>query len=130
MTDTVDMDDFGGSSTDGPGSSTGNVTGHMDMDNSGSSDTNGPGSSYSSLATFTTTSSETSASFVSTPSLTNRVPLLSPSDKSTGDVLGGHDLFVGHDKLIQQDRAGGDHGGGEVAIWSQGSCQCAGSTAG
>ena len=92
VTDTVDPGDFGGSSTDGPGSSTGNVTGNMDMDNSGSSNTNGLGSSYSSLATFTTTSSETSASFVSTPSLTNRVPLLSPSDKSTGDVLGHVDM--------------------------------------
>ena len=92
VTDTVDPGDFGGSSTDGPGSSTGNVTGNMDMDNSGSSNTNGLGSSYSSLATFTTTSSETSASFVSTTSLTNRVSLLSPSDKSTGDVLGHVDM--------------------------------------
>ena len=44
----------------------------FNMGKSGSSNTNGPGSSYSSLATFTTTSSETFASFVSTPSLTNR----------------------------------------------------------
>ena len=43
VTDTVDPGDFGGSSTDGPGSSTGNMTDHMDMDNSGSSDTGGGG---------------------------------------------------------------------------------------
>ena len=31
VTDTVDMDDFGGSSTDGLGFSTGDVLGHVDM---------------------------------------------------------------------------------------------------
>ena len=85
VTDAVDQEDFSGSSTDGLSSSTGNVAGNVDMDNSGGGNTNGPGSSYSSLANFTTTSSVTSVSFNSTPSLTNRVSLLSPSDKSTVD---------------------------------------------
>ena len=48
--------------------------------------------SYSSVATFTMTSSETSASFVSTPFLTIRASLLSLSDKSTGEVLGHVDV--------------------------------------
>ena len=73
--------------------STGNVTGNVDMDNFGGGNTNGL-RSYSSLTTFTTTSSETSASFVSTPFLTNRVSLLSLSDKSIGDVMGHVDVDV------------------------------------
>ena len=64
------------------------MAGNVDMDNSGGGNTNGPGSSYNSLATFATTSSVTSVSFISTPSLTSRVSLLSPSKKSTGDILG------------------------------------------
>ena len=71
--------------------STGKVTGNVDMDDFGGGNTNVLGS-YKSLATFTTTSSESSASFVSTPFLTNRVSLLSLSDKSTGEVLGHVDV--------------------------------------
>ena len=51
VTDAVDPDGFGGSSTDGLSSSTGNVTGNLDIDHCGGGNTNGPGSSYSSLAT-------------------------------------------------------------------------------
>ena len=60
------------------------------IDDLGGGNTNDFGS-YSSLATFTTTSPKTSASFVS-PSLTIRASLLSISDKSTGDVLGNVDM--------------------------------------
>ena len=63
-----------------------NVTGNVDIDHSGGGNTNGLGSSYISLATFTTISSVTSLSYISTPSLTNRVSLLSPSDKSIGNI--------------------------------------------
>ena len=66
---------------DGLSSSTGNVAGNVDMDNSGGGNTNGPGSSYNSLATFTTTSSKTPASFVSTPFLSIKVSLLSLSSQ-------------------------------------------------
>ena len=78
VTGAVDPDDFGGGSTDCLSSSTSNVTGNVDIDHPGGGNTDDPGSSYSSLATFTATSSVTSVSFISLPSLTNRVSLLSP----------------------------------------------------
>ena len=64
---------------------------NADMDDLGGGYTNDLGS-YSSLATFTTTSPKTSASFVSTSLLTIRASLLSLSDKSTGDVIGNIDV--------------------------------------
>ena len=65
---------------------------NVDMDDLGGGNTNDLGS-CSSLATFKnhTTSSDTSASFVSL-FLTNRVSLLSNSDKSTGNVTGNVDM--------------------------------------
>ena len=65
--------------------------GNVDMDNLGGGNTNDLGS-YNSLATFTTTSSKTPASFVSTSFLTIRASLLSLSDKSTGGVVGNVDM--------------------------------------
>ena len=94
--DDMDMDDSGGGCTNAlsapSNGSTDDAMDNVDMDNLGGGNTNDLGS-CSSLATFKnhTTSSDTSASFVSL-FLTNRVSLLSNSDKSTGNVTDNVDM--------------------------------------